>query len=187
MYAGSRMKAYASLHLCEPASQTDEEVAYEGYRRVPVDWHERFGEPAIKIEFPAIHQTTPGAATHLAVGTAEIGRGELLQVIALDPPRPLAKTEYAEVAGRKVPLLPNVIVGNFLQLPAGLHPIAAVAYALVNYREADPATWHPALYEAINDELSRCGVPVIPVTRSGAFEMDVKLSQLNLGSLLKGS
>lgn len=178
------MKAYASLHFRKPESQNDAEVSYPGYHRIPVEWDESFGDPAVKIEFPVIQQDADGEATWWAIGTAEIGDGDLLQAAEFHPPRPLRKTQYLEVAGRVIPLVPSILIGNILQLPEGLHPIAAVAYALVNYKEMKAEDLHPALYEAINDELTRCGVPVIPVSREAKFEMNVKLSQLNLSNLI---
>ena len=164
------MKAWASLHTKNPASQSDGEVAYKGYSRVAVDWNADFGrrDPVIIRFERLVEDYSDLAATHVTIGVNETGDGEIMQTVELIPNVPL-----------KTSVQPAVVFANIPEpLPAGISITASIAWHLVNARELDPATLHPLLFEAINKELHEHGVPVIKVTRSATAAWNVKMSNL---------
>jgi hypothetical protein len=166
------MIAYASLHTSKPSSQTDHEVAYQGYHRIAVECEGDFGSQPIQVQFPPIEESAEGEITYICIGTAEVGNGEALLVINAMPHIKLEKSADA----------PTIVVINELNLPENLNPIARIAYQLWYYKQMDASTLHPKLYEAINDALHNAGVPVIPTARGGAAAWDVKLDMLKLNN-----
>ncbi len=161
------MKAYISLHTQNPTSQSAHEVAYKGYHRMEVDFHEKFGNTPFNILFPEIEESMDGNITHVCIGTAEVGNGKIFLIIDM---LPFLKIEK----GNK----PRVIIINEPNLPEDLNPIAREAYRLVWQKEMKAEDLHPKLYEAINNALHAAGVPVIPVVRAGIADIQAKLSQL---------
>ena len=173
-------KAYASLHTAAPEHQADAEVSYEGYERVAVDWHANFGRQPATVIFPVVPKTVAASACYVAIGAEPCGNGEIYQLVGILPHIPL-NAEFA----------PRIIFANIPEpLPECLSEIAKTAWHLVNDGLLDPAILPPKMYEAINQELSAAGVPVLKVTRSGAADMVVKMSEirsLNLSSETSGN
>lgn len=164
------MQAYASLHTQYPASQSMYEVAYKGYHRMEVDFHDKFGNVPFSILFPEILESMDGNITHICIGTSDTGNGKILLIIDM---LPFLKMEK----GNK----PRVIVANEPNMPEDLNPIAREAYRLWHHKELKPEELHPKLYEAINDALHKAGLPVIPVVRSA--KADMKMHLRNVTSL----
>lgn len=161
-------KAFASLHTAKPLHQSDSEAAYVGYNRVEIDWTPNFGREAATILFPAIEETLDAGACFVAIGPTEYGDGPLLQLVDLVPHIPLNRD-----------FEPRVIFANIPEpLPESLSPAAKACWHLVNDRVLDPADLHPKIFEAINDEFAAVGLKVMQVTREGAAQMNVKMSQL---------
>ncbi len=160
---------FASLHTAEPATQTDHEAAYTGYRRVPIDYADGFGDIPVTIVFPRIEQTAAGQITHVGLGTAEKGNGDVELTIHAMP--------YIRMAEDACP---RIVVTNVAAdgLPAQLNPVARVAFNLYRTGQLDPADLHPALYEVINEALHGVGVSVIPVARGGAASMTGRLENM---------
>lgn len=162
------MKAFVSLHTAAPASQGDHEVSYAGYARQEIDYTDDFGQVSVVVEFPKPSEDTDIAVTHVCIGFSPDENLEALNVIDVVPNIPIEEG-----------LSPRVVFANLPEpLPEDLHPIARAAWHLVNDRLLDPASLHHTLFEAINEELDRCRVPVFKITRSGAARFKAKMSMM---------
>lgn len=193
------MKAYVSLHTRKPESQMDAEVKYTGYERVEFDYDEdTFAREPVKILFPRIEdRKSKDVATYMAIGPAEKGNGPLwLRAVLLplglkdEPERrttefwekngatPEQAEEFVKNHGYNVPT-----VGCHDEtppLPDGLNPIVKLMYRLTHRGLVDAADFHPRLYEAMNDELTRHGVEVVKIVRQGSARMEQKIQNVNL-------
>lgn len=161
------MKAFASLHTAKPILQTDNEVAYEGYRRVEINFDENFGTVPLTIEFPEILvDQSEIKGSYILVGSLPEGNGEIGIVIEAKPHLPLIKGHRPRIAVTNIVANKNgEAVGE--GLPVNVNQTTRVIHHLILAGEMKAEDLHPKLYEAVNDELSRCGCAVIPVTRSG--------------------
>lgn len=200
------MKAYVSLHTAKPQAQIDNEAFYQGYHRMPVDFHEKLGDIPVGVTFPIIEVSSPDVVTHIAIGREEKGQGELFMLVPILPYIPLVDDpnrrntdwwmEQATLVNQPMTMeqakhmvenhgytAPFVSIGNSnpVDLPPNLNPIARIAHQLIFSGLLHASELHPKLYEAINDALLSAGVPIIPVVRSGAAHMTGKMS--NLASL----
>ena len=61
------MQAFVSLHTEPPIAQLDHEVSYDGYRRLPVEFGEGFGDAPINLTFPLIERDSPDVVKYIAV------------------------------------------------------------------------------------------------------------------------
>lgn len=161
------MLAYASLHTKRPTSQSMYEVSYNGYKRVEVEFHEKFGNEPFSIVFPEIIESTNDEITHICIGSSDTGNGKIFLIIETVP--------FIKITQGNSP---RVIVMNEPYIPEHLNPIAREAYRLWHHGELKAEDLHPKLYEVINDALHNAGIPVIPVTRSGAADINIKLSDM---------
>ena len=137
--------------------------------------------------------------THIAVGAAEIGQGEIFMRVHSMPYIPLltqperldpawwtkqgATPDQAEEMVRtQGHVAPRICIANTapIRLPENLNPIARTAHQLNNSGMMTAADLHPKMFEAINEALHNAGVPVLKVTRAGAANMQGKMSQLRL-------
>jgi hypothetical protein len=194
------MQAFVSLHTEAPIAQIDHEVNYAGYKRLPIEFGEGFGDTPINLTFPVIEQDSPDVVTHIAVGAAETGQGEVFMRVHSMPYIPLLTQperldpawwmkqganpeQAAELVKTQGYIAPRICIANTapVKLPDNLNPIARTAHQLVYSGLMTAADLHPKLYEAINDALHNAGVPVLKVTRGAAATMQGKMSQLRLG------
>lgn len=162
------MPAFVSLHTAPPTFQCDHEVSYKGYCRMPVDYCEGFGNKPVEVIFPQVSLAGSAPVTHVCIGSAELGNGEVFLTIANLPHIPIVQGEQ-----------PRVIFINVYPYPENINPIARTAHALAWTGEMKAEDLHPALYEAINDALHNVGVPVMKVTRMGIG--DLKHTGASLG------
>jgi hypothetical protein len=154
------MKAYVSLHTSEPKSQLDHEVSYPGYKRQQVDYCEGFAREPLEVLFPETSESHQDAIKYIAIGTAEENEGLIHKVIHFMPYINLQAFER-----------PKIVICDIIPFPEGLNPIAQVIYELVYRKYMTAEDMHPALYEVVNTELQRVGMPVIPCVRSGTSHM----------------
>jgi hypothetical protein len=162
-------KAYASLHTSKPAHQGDAEVSYEGYARVEMDWTPNLGrvEPVL-IQFPPLMQNIGGAACFVAIGIEKENAGGILQLVEMIPNIQLQEN-----------IIPKIVFANIPEpLPVSLSRTAKAVWNLVNACEIDAANLHPALFEAVNEELAAAGVPILKVTREGTAKMEIEISKM---------
>lgn len=101
---------YIALHTANPASsgsQSTSECAYNGYARIGVSRNGTGGwtvagkeaSNAALLQFAtALAGTTPETATHVSIGTAASGAGQIGYVGALDTPLPIATTIQPQFA-----------------------------------------------------------------------------------------
>lgn len=196
------MKAYVSMHTAAPQSQIDSEVIYNGYRRIAVDYGDDFGSNPVKVQFPIIEEDSPDKVIYAAVGAAEKGQGEIFMRVPIFPHIPLLiQTErktrefwlengiapenvdkMIEDYGYTAPII-CIANSNPIRLPENLNPIARVAHKLIYSGLMKAEELHPKLYEAINDALHNAGVPIIPVIRSGAANMQFHSDYLKNGNI----
>lgn len=164
------MKAYASLHTSKPTNQTDFEVSYEGYERVEIDFHPNLGNPPVDIIFPMVQADSSEEVNHIMIGGAKTGDGEIGLVIHTMPYQELPQTYKPKVTITNVVADKNGdAVGNGISHE--VHILARTIYYLVMAGEMKSEEIHPKLYEAVNEELAKHNVPVIPVARAGAAKM----------------
>lgn len=165
---------FASLHIKNPIRQTDGEISYAGYKRVPVVYHEKFGQQKLVIEFPEIQETIEGAVfNHIAIGPNEFGDGSIVRTIECSPHVDIIK-------GYK----PKVIVANIPEpLPENLNPIAMVIWHLINEQIMKPEDLHPALFAVVNEAFSAVDMPIMKVIREGTATMNVKMHDMKSLSL----
>lgn len=191
------MKAFVSLHTAEPQGQIDHEVTYAGYRRLEVEYDGNMVGMALNLTFPIIQEDTDEVITHIAIGRAERGQGEVLMHIPSLPHIPIKaqkerltrqfwldngapETDINNLIEQYGYTAPKIAIDgtDIVQLPDNINPIARVAHQLVYAGLLRIDDLHPKLFEAINDALHNAGVPVFKVTRGGAAKMDVKMSQM---------
>lgn len=163
------MKMFASLHTEMPGAQSHKEVHYAGYKRVEIDYDAQFGQQTVTLLFPEIQESIDGVRiTHLCIGPNQEGAGHAHQVVELCPHIPI-------MAG----FPPRVIVANIPEpLPDTIHPLASALWNQINEAKILAEDLDPTVFEALNDELQRVGVPILKITRSGAAKMSVKFSQM---------
>jgi hypothetical protein len=190
------MQAFVSLHTAAPHSQLDHEVSYAGYKRMPVDFDDEFGSKPLNVVFPFIQADSDDVLHYTAIGKFERGQGEIFMRI---PTMPMELKDSPERRTRefwikqKAPeaeidncireygyTAPRVVICNTapVALPIDLHPIARAAHKLVFSGLMAESDLHPKLFEAINDELARAGVPILQVKREATATMNVKMSQM---------
>ncbi|WP_088254803.1 hypothetical protein [Fimbriiglobus ruber] len=189
--------AYVSLHTGRPDSQLDQEVSYEGYARLPVEFSDDFGNVKLDVFFPAVLKDSGQTLTYIAIGAHERGQGGLFMRVPTLPMRlaaapPERRTEQfwidngipaqnaADYVQKHGSFCPHIVICNTdpVVLPPDLHPIARTARKLFDAGMLDAAVLPPKLYEAVNDELQRAGVPVIPVTRTATATMTESISKM---------
>lgn len=163
------MPFYASLHTHEPICQTDGEISYPGYKRVAVEYNEKFGQKSLEINFPEINETIENAQfNYIAVGYCEFGAGSVVRSVLCVPPVKIVK-------GCK----PKIIVTNIPEpLPTDLDPTAATIWHLINEQKMKPEDMPPALFELVNEAFAKAGMPIMQITREGTAKMEVKISQI---------
>jgi hypothetical protein len=161
------MLAYASLHTKRPTSQSIHEVSYGGYKRIEVEFDEKFGNEPFSIVFPEIIESADDEITHICIGSSDTGNGKIFLIIETVPFIKITKGNS-----------PRIIIMNEPYMPENLNPIAREAYRLWHHKELRVEDLHPKLYEAINDALHNAGLPVIPVTRAGAADIQIKMSDI---------
>jgi hypothetical protein len=168
------VKAFVSLHTKEPKSQIDNEVSYEGYKRIEIDYFDNFALQPINLVFPEIPETQEASIKYIAIGSAGSGKGEIHKAVHSMPYIPLDKETR-----------PQIILCDEITFPEGINPIARTIYELVYRKYIAAEDLHPALYEIVNIELQKVGMPVIPCIRSGASHMKSCFSSLSeLGKML---
>ncbi len=101
---------YIALHTANPGSsgsQNTSECGYNGYGRIAVSRNGTGGwtvagkeaSNAALLQFAtALAGTTPETATHVTIGTASSGAGQIVYVGALDTPLPIATTIQPQFA-----------------------------------------------------------------------------------------
>jgi hypothetical protein len=163
------MPFFASLHIKTPARQAEWEISYPGYKRVAVEYNEKFGQKSLEINFPEIQETIENAQfNYIAIGYNEFGDGSVVRSIVCAPPIKIIK-------GYK----PKVIVTNIPEpLPANLDPTAATIWHLINEQKMKPEDMPPALFELVNEAFAKVGMPIMQITREGTAKMEVKISQM---------
>lgn len=166
------MKAYASLHTgaIAPTTQTENEVSYTGYQRAEVDFHDKIGNPPVKVLFPTPSGSGVEKITHMLIGESPTGDGAVGLVIKLSCPVEIIGGEEMSVKIINIAADSNGGAMDVI-LPLSVHHIARCAYYLHMAGVLNPETLHPTLYEAINNELHKNGIEVIPVARGGAANM----------------
>lgn len=200
------MKAYVSLHTESPIAQLDHEVSYVGYKRMPVDFEEGFGNQPVRMAFPTIMNDSEDVIKCVAVGPCENGQGEIFMRVPLMPYIPVkihperltesfwiqngANPDQAkELVKMHGYITPNVCIGNTdpIVIPDTVHPIAKAAVNLVYAGLMDTDDLHPKLFESINDELAKCGVPILTVKRGSSFKMDQPISKMKSLTQMMGN
>lgn len=191
------MIGFVSLHTKKPSYQLEHEVAYEGYRRVPIEFDRVALGETITVTFPIVEKDSPDEVTHVAIGAVENGQGEIFMSIPslpyiklqttperLDPAWWVAQGVAPENAAAHVQahghVAPRICIcnTNTVTLPVSINPIARVAHQLIFAGLMTAEELHPKLYEAINKALEDAGVPIIPVTRQGAAAMTGTLQSI---------
>ncbi|OWK47541.1 hypothetical protein [Fimbriiglobus ruber] len=189
--------AYVSLHTGSPESQLDQEVSYEGYSRLPVEFSDDFGNVKLDVFFPAVLKDSGQILTYIAIGAHERGQGEIfLRVSTLPmllnaaPPEHRSEQFWidngipaqnaAEFVQTHGSFCPHIVICNTdpVVFPKDMNPIARTARKLFDAGMLDATVLPPKLYEAINDELQRVGVPIIPVTRTATATMTESISKM---------
>lgn len=193
------MKAFVSLHTAAPQGQIDNEVEYQGYKRMPVEFDDEFGEVVLNLTFPVIEEDSEDVVTYIGIGSAEHGQGEIFMRVPAIPNIPcraakerLTREFWASQGAKESEIskcieehgyiAPRIAICNTnpVKLPDNLNPIARTAHKLVYAGLLDPLDLPPKLFEAINDALHNAGVPVLKIVREGAAKIDVKFSDIRL-------
>lgn len=154
------MKAHVALF-----HQPGVEANYPGYERVDIDYVDQYFLKPVGVKFPAITKGNVDGINHIAIISEN---GAFLCTSRLDFPLSAKEGEAQAVI-------------LFCVLPEDLNPIAKTAYQLVAMGEMKAEDLHPKLYESINDELHKWGIPVIPCVRAGAATMKAEI--INMPSL----
>ncbi len=154
--------AYVSMHVALPKTQGEHEVSYPGYRRIPVQFDESFGDVPTKIEFPAAEEIIDGEFTHVCIGENERGDGESFMIIGFRSPIKLIQE-----------MPPSVIIMNEHGdgLPGRLNPVARAIIAAIKSGELTVEGLPPVVFEAVNSALELVGAPILTVTRSAVATM----------------
>lgn len=191
------MKAFASLHTEFPNSQLESEVSYPGYHRVPVEFDGDIQNFSANLIFPTIEEDSADVVRCVAIGSAECSQGEIfmripilphINILALNDRRTEEFWRQEGIPEEQIQSCienygcaqPKIAVCNNepIFLPETLNPIARIAHDLVYAGMLNPADLPSKLYEAINDALHEVGVPVIKISRGGAAEFKIKMSDL---------
>lgn len=151
------MKAFAALY-----KEQNVEADYPGYERVEFEYINEFFPVPVGLCFPIAEESGCGPYPWIAIHNEA---GDILCVTKLD-------NGLITTKGHRL------LVQLFCNLPDDLNPIARTAYHLVALRQISAQELHPSLYAAINDELAKAGVPVIPVVRQGTATMVGKMSNM---------
>ena len=153
------MKAFAALFENE-----NDEADYKGYQRVEFDYVDEMFLKPIGLTFPACEDESVAGLQIVAVYTKPSGGERLCETM-------LAPSLSAKKGNKLCVIL-------FCNLPEALHPIARATFHAWIMQELKAEDIHPKVYEAVNDELSRLGVPVIPCVRGAKATWDVKMSNM---------
>lgn len=200
-------KAWASLHTARPTGgQLEHEVNYEGYARVEVDYDDDFAKGAtVTLEWPIVEKSSLDVVHFIAIGAHEKGQGEVLLIIQREPALPLVDAperrnpqwwfdnaplkgmtitmeqaeEMVKAAGYNAPRI-ELKCMPAAEVVDDLHPIAKAAWKLTNNGLLLTSEIHPKLFEAINDELQKHGMPILTVTRDAAAKMNVNIKDLKI-------
>ena len=160
------MKAFVSIHSFIPEVGNMHELAYEGYARQEIEYFEGFAQTPFEVSFP-VHLGEQIIIRYLIIHAEN---GEILKGVEVVPNLVVG---YKEI--------PNITIMDVIPFPDDLHPIAKVAWELDYRKMMNPADLHPDLYNAINSELARVGMPAIKCVRSGTA--DLKSCFQNLSEL----
>lgn len=190
------MKAYCALHTARPTYQLENEVSYEGYRRIEIDFKDDMGREKLECIFPIIEADSADIVRYFSIGAHEKGQGQVFMVLAVPemdllqrPERlipafwiqngasPEQAAEFVKLYGY---IAPTVIFCNDkpIDMPDDLNPIAKKARLLYDSGLMLAEELHPQLYEMINDALAAAGVPIIPCIRQAAAKIDVKIDHM---------
>ena len=158
------MTAFASIHTAKPKSQSDNEVCYQGYRRVPVELE--IGDLYIRVLFPEVEADTELLGTHIAIGAEAEGDGEIFLSLSMLPHIPLKVMQPGKV--------PNVII----HYPDTLAKSARIAHQMVALGKLRTSEMEPKFFEQTNDHLQAHGIPILTVTRGASAGWDVKMNEM---------
>jgi len=151
------MKAFVSIHSFIPEVGDMHELSYEGYARQEIEYFEGFAQQPLDVLFSQNTMNETICVRYLIIHAES---GEILKGVEVVPNLMVLPTE-----------IPKITITDIIPFPEGLHPIAAVAWELDYRKMMNPAELPPQLYEAINIELQRAGMPVIKCTRTGTAEL----------------
>lgn len=158
------MTAYVSLHTAAPTTQGEHEVSYKGYARIPVEING--ANIMLRAFFPTVEEDSADVATHIVIGANAEGDGQIFLALEFLPHIPCMMMAHG--------LGPRIV----MLYPEELSAPARVIHQLVSLGMLKAADLHPKLYEAVNDELHRHKIPVMKVTRAGAFDMKVDFKSM---------
>jgi hypothetical protein len=148
------MKAFASIHSARPSSQSDNEVEYEGYCRIPADCE--IGSLYIQLKFPEVLENSEFVMTHVSIGPEENKDGEIFLSLSCLPHVPLKIMQSGKT--------PTVII----TYPDTLAKSARIAHQMVALGKIKTSEMEPKFFEEVNNHLQAHGIPVLTVNRSAS-------------------
>ena len=151
------MKAFAAL-FTEP----NVEVNYPGYARQEIDFVDKLFLKPIGITFPG---STEGPVSGVFYVVIFSETGEILC-------NSLLSNELKQEKDKQL------LVILFCNLPEEISAETKAVFHAWIKQELKAEDIEVKLYERVNDELHKFGVPVIPVRRSGTAKMEIPLSKI---------